>query len=924
MQGNNTPNQQNQHGSHPPRRQSYHANGGAHFQNQRRSQNNHIQPQFRPNMGYAIPDGYYSPQGLYPQVQYGTYPVQYPYQQYGTAMPPLMDQQFTPILPDSQLRPENIASPRTPTSPLHTRTASQRTPISIKRPTGETISFTPASVKSSNSNTSTPISTPASLKSNLLASPLKKETKIAPTTPSTTNSKPLAKPAAKNSTVAEFMKKVAKAAEESKKKLEAKAGSNPKVEAKEEAINEKKVKEEAELKAKEESEKKAKEEADQKAKIEAEQKAKEEAELKAKEEAELKATEEAEQKVKEEAELKAKQEAEQKAKELEELKKEEERKRIQQQASEIENSINSQLEAATNAANAPPVEEDVENKNKMSMTQFINRIKSVKPITDIYTFKYPGLTQPPSDRFKGSSKPKYDPLFLMEFQAITYPIDDEFATKISKLIISKPQEPRAQSSYNKNFSKGGGVGQFNMSGARQFSNRGKRNVESRNPSRKNNRDGQMRSNTRRENTRRNEPEKDEKPEPPKEPVVPLPQSKNRWIPKSRAQPVESQKAPDGSDIMDAETVQRTVKSLLNKMTLEKFDKISGQIIDIAKQSRFENDGRTLRQVLEQTFAKACDEPHWSSMYAQFCAAMFNSVSEEISDDDIKDKNGQPITGGLLFRKYLLNRCQEEYESDRVSAENSTGVKDLESTAPDQLTDEYYIAVAAKRRQLGLVRFIGELYILGLLTEKVILACTGDLINSVNREEDTTLTFETLCQLLTTVGPRLQGSQRSGARLDQIFLQLKTIIDTFGLSARIKFMIMDLIDLKNANWVGKQTEQQVKTIAEIEAEARQNEHEDNRRKDSSRQNSNRNPNRNTGFNGAFKTVRNTESSLFGPKNNFGSRMKNSGLSSRSASINSNRENSKVSEPSKTTSQLNMFAALQHDDDDAEKSKPEEDL
>jgi hypothetical protein len=43
-----------------------------------------------------------------------------------------------------------------------------------------------------------------------------------------------------------------------------------------------------------------------------------------------------------------------------------------------------------------------------------------------------------------------------------------------------------------------------------------------------------------------------------------------------------------------------------------------------------------------------------------------------------------------------------------------------------MSDEYYIAAAAKRRGLGLVKFIGELYKLGMLTE----SCVGRHTSSV--------------------------------------------------------------------------------------------------------------------------------------------------------------------------------------------------
>ena len=125
-------------------------------------------------------------------------------------------------------------------------------------------------------------------------------------------------------------------------------------------------------------------------------------------------------------------------------------------------------------------------------------------------------------------------------------------------------------------------------------------------------------------------------------------------------------------------------------------------MEIAAQSKNESDGRTLRQVIQLTFEKATDEAHWASMYAMFCRKMLENMSLDIKDENIRDKNGQVVAGGNLFRKYLLNRCQEEFE--RGWKINLPGRKEGQSEEAVMLSDEYYIAAAAKRRGLGLVRF----------------------------------------------------------------------------------------------------------------------------------------------------------------------------------------------------------------------------
>jgi hypothetical protein len=95
--------------------------------------------------------------------------------------------------------------------------------------------------------------------------------------------------------------------------------------------------------------------------------------------------------------------------------------------------------------------------------------------------------------------------------------------------------------------------------------------------------------------------------------------------------------------------------------MERFDSISDQIIAWANKSEKEKDGRTLIQVIKLVFEKATDEATFSEMYARLCRKMMEQISPKVQDDGIKNAEGKPFAGGNLFRKYLLNRCQEDFE-----------------------------------------------------------------------------------------------------------------------------------------------------------------------------------------------------------------------------------------------------------------------
>ena len=116
-----------------------------------------------------------------------------------------------------------------------------------------------------------------------------------------------------------------------------------------------------------------------------------------------------------------------------------------------------------------------------------------------------------------------------------------------------------------------------------------------------------------------------------------------------------------------ELVEHKVKDLLNKLTTEKFNSISDQIIACANKSEKEKGGRTLIQVVRLVFEKATDEST-SELCARLCRKMMEQISTNVQDDGIRNQEGKPITGGQLFRKYLLNRCQEDFERGWVAKE----------------------------------------------------------------------------------------------------------------------------------------------------------------------------------------------------------------------------------------------------------------
>ena len=139
------------------------------------------------------------------------------------------------------------------------------------------------------------------------------------------------------------------------------------------------------------------------------------------------------------------------------------------------------------------------------------------------------------------------------------------------------------------------------------------------------------------------------------------------------------------------------------------------------------------------------------------------------------------------------------------------------------------ATMVKRRTLGTIRFIGELYIRHLIASRILRHCVVLLCGDINApvEED----IETLCRLLDTTGKVLELSNKGkDSKVNHEFLhttlaqlaQLKERREL--LSSRIRFMIADVLDVQKSGWVNRRAADQAKKISAVHEEAARQERE----------------------------------------------------------------------------------------------------
>ena len=129
---------------------------------------------------------------------------------------------------------------------------------------------------------------------------------------------------------------------------------------------------------------------------------------------------------------------------------------------------------------------------------------------------------------------------------------------------------------------------------------------------------------------------------------------------------------------------------------------------------------------------------------------------------------------------------------------------------------------AKRRMLGNIRFVGELYKQGLLQMVTMHSCIQELLgtsakwNDIREDQD----IELLCRLITTVGETLEQKSKASkdkshiAQFNSYFDRMYELSRDKTLNSRMRFAIEEVISLRNNMWQARRQQEGPVKISEI--------------------------------------------------------------------------------------------------------------
>jgi len=272
------------------------------------------------------------------------------------------------------------------------------------------------------------------------------------------------------------------------------------------------------------------------------------------------------------------------------------------------------------------------------------------------------------------------------------------------------------------------------------------------------------------------------------PVAPLVHSDNRWI------------RPDAinAEVLSVEQLRRKALGILNKMTLEMFVPLSEQLYAIGFDTIESVD--TLIDIL---FEKAMVEPHFSTMYATLCNMLAEKIKPFVEEEKTKD-----------FKRTLISNCQIEFQNRKEKAKIDPALVGEEKEDAERLS---------KLKYLGTMKFIGELFKQGILAEKTMHTCINIMLEEISSGVDSSEDqFEGLVKFITTTGQLLESPQMKQPELmKSYFEQLQNFSTNTEFPSRVRFMLKDIIDLRENGWTPRRKGVEAKTLAEARADVEDN-------------------------------------------------------------------------------------------------------
>jgi len=220
-----------------------------------------------------------------------------------------------------------------------------------------------------------------------------------------------------------------------------------------------------------------------------------------------------------------------------------------------------------------------------------------------------------------------------------------------------------------------------------------------------------------------------------------------------------------------EYVVRASRSILNKLTVEKFESLFEQLANCGIKHPHH-----ISILMREIFEKATMQHPFIPMYAELCVQLEKDprIAAVVEETDKL----------CSFRRLLLNECQNVFEQV-LELRGSEAEKDPE------------IAICQKQRALGNIKLIGQLLVHGMLSSNLFVECCEALLKNHSRCPEA---LDSLVPLMMVAGPKFDNrSWQYYSRLGKVLSDMQVLTKDKSVPPRLRFLMRDVLDAREAGW-----------------------------------------------------------------------------------------------------------------------------
>jgi hypothetical protein len=266
------------------------------------------------------------------------------------------------------------------------------------------------------------------------------------------------------------------------------------------------------------------------------------------------------------------------------------------------------------------------------------------------------------------------------------------------------------------------------------------------------------------------------------------------------------------ELPEEDQVVKQITGVLNKVTPEKYEQLLARMYEILDTNNDKITEQLLERIIAEVHERALDQPNYSQMYAQLCADICTRIhaNKQMAEDEVEGR-AQAQSALDNFRRILLNRCQQRFSEgvdSKYQQEEPKGEMTPEEQAEAEKEQKF------RHRSKGNIRFIGELFKRSMLSERIMHKVVKKLLlETPHQTAQHADSLEVLCTLLKTAGKQLDRPMA----VDYMTHYFNTLSDLANHHTlpRIRFMVMDIIELRGNDWVSRRQEAKALKLDELE-------------------------------------------------------------------------------------------------------------